>query len=462
MNTSRNYRLVRGFSLVLTGGILFGCDKAGAPAGPRVNPVSGALAAKSTGVSVTATDPSFGDQGQTNERVTITGTGFAPGAQASWLRSGVTDTTITVTSTEYVSSTTLIATISISPKSPVDFRDVKVELAGGRTQGIGNLLFEVTQAVQIQGTSAVRSINDNGEATGTLASGDGVFYYNVATRQLETVSATGTGYDISPAGTAIVGSGGANGAFPYLYTRTGAGGTWRGTSLPTDPSSTAGAAGAMLTDGTGQVVTIGGIEQACRGKICTSRGVVWVWQAGYGVWQRTVLPDSGSGGEVRHRALSSTGVLGGFVNIGRVLAPAVWMPNGSGGYALTVLSTSGGAVNGVRSDGGMVAGYLSTPVYWLAQPGGAWSAPITIAGGCNAVKDVAEAGRIILNYCPFRNRGQPTAAYADVPYGTLNQLGGLGPKSSGTVATDIAPSGHYAGGFTTVNSQTVGIYWALP
>src|SRR5678816_367742 len=200
------------------------CDSAREPSGLAVDPAvipPGAVAAKATGLTVTASNPSFGEQGQTNEQVTITGTGFTADSKAAWLRNGVVDTTITVTSTQYVSPTTLTATISISSKSPVDYRDIRVTTNGGRTQGIGSLLFEVTQAVQIAGTSWVRSINDNGEATGTLASGDGVFYYSVQTGHLETVSTTGTGYDISTTGTTIVGSGGVGGGFPYVYVRVG-------------------------------------------------------------------------------------------------------------------------------------------------------------------------------------------------------------------------------------------------
>ncbi len=427
------------------------CGRDTEPSGVRVPSI--ALAAKAPGITVTAADPSFGMQGQSNESVRITGSGFAPGAQAAWLRNGVVDTTITVTSTQYVSPTTLVATISISSKSTVDFRDIRVMAAGGRTQGIGNLLFEVTQAVGIPGTSWVRSINDNGEATGTLSAGTGVFYYNIGTGVLETVSPTGTGYDISTTGNAIVGSGGPNGGFAYLYTRTGPG-TWQATALPIAATSSGGIARAMRIDGTGQVVQIAGLEYGAG-------AVSWTWQAATGTWQRIVLP--GSGAEVRHRAISDNGILGGIAGAGKSLGPAVWMPNGSGGYTLTLLATKNGAVNGIRSDGQMLVGFTSTPsvsapMYWLAQPGGTWGAPVTVAGGCNAVKDVADAGRFVLNDCPISNGGQASPAYADAPYGTLSRLGGLGPKNIAGFVSGISHGGHYAGGYA--GSQ--GVYWWLP
>jgi hypothetical protein len=405
------------------------------------------MAAKATGLTVTAANPSFGKQGQTNEQVTITGTGFTSDSKAAWLRNGAVDTTITVTSTQYVSPTTLTATISISSKSPVDYRDIRVTANGGRTQGIGSLLFEVTQAVEIAGTSWVRSINDNGEATGTLASGDGVFYYSRATGQLETVSATGTGYDISTLGTTIIGSGGAGGNFPYVYVRVG--GSWQGTALPIGSTSASGIARSVLTDGTGQAVLIAGVEYGGG-----TGAVTWTWQAASRSWQRSVLP--GTGTEVRHRAVSASGILGGTA-----LGPAVWMPNGTGGYAATTLARTG-AVNGVRWDGGMLVGFTSGAVYWLAQPGGRWSAPVTVAGGCFGIKDVADAGRIILNDCPFTSKGQTFAAYADAPYASLSRLGGFGPKGNVGFASGISHDGHFAAGQATVNNQSVGVYWMLP
>ena len=150
MTETSTRHVPRSIALGVVTGFLIGCDSARAPSG--IPSLPNVTASKTSGVTVTAANPSFGRQGQVSEAVTITGTGFAPGEQVAWVRNGVVDTTIMVTSTQYVSSTTLIATINISPKSPVDFRDVQV-MNSGRTQGIGSLLFEVTQAIPISGTS---------------------------------------------------------------------------------------------------------------------------------------------------------------------------------------------------------------------------------------------------------------------------------------------------------------------
>jgi len=106
----------RAISLVVVTIAFAGCDSARDPSGPAIDPSGmprGATAAKATGLTVTAANPSFGEQGQTNEQVTITGTGFTSDSKAAWLRNGVVDTTITVTSTQYVSPTTLTATITV-------------------------------------------------------------------------------------------------------------------------------------------------------------------------------------------------------------------------------------------------------------------------------------------------------------------------------------------------------------
>src|SRR5437899_8724301 len=103
--------------LSLAAGTYLACTDAGrTPLGP----IDGApSAAKSSStITVSAANPSFGHQGQSGEAVTISGSGFAPGARASWQRNGLTDTTIAVLSTQYVSSTQLLATINISTAAP--------------------------------------------------------------------------------------------------------------------------------------------------------------------------------------------------------------------------------------------------------------------------------------------------------------------------------------------------------
>jgi IPT/TIG domain len=214
MDRTAARRRIRNVVYLLAAGALAACsDSARSPVEP-----GGALAAAkgggSTTVSVSATSPSYGSPGQVNETVTITGSGFKSGAQAQWLLTNNTaDTTIAVASTQYVSSTQLTSVISISPNSPIAFRNVQVTNAD-RTKGIGSAVFEVTQAVSVSGSSVLRGANDNGEITGN--GNGGPAYWSSATGLLTIDASGGTGFTISPMGNAISANN-----YPALETRAG-------------------------------------------------------------------------------------------------------------------------------------------------------------------------------------------------------------------------------------------------
>lgn len=422
----------------------------------------GPLFAKTASVSVNATNPAFGDQGQINETVTITGSGFKAGAQAAWLHNGQVDPTITVSSSQVVSSTTMTAVISVAPNSPLDFRDVMVTNFD-RTQGIGAAVFEVTQARIIPGTLAARAANDNGEVTGSLTNG-GVFYYDIASGRLDTVSSASmaTGFAISPSGTVIAG-GGLNGSSSpaFLYTRSGAFGTpWTATPLPMDPKATGATALAMVTDPvTGQPTLLGGAEAFPSLKGCAvTDAVIWSWQASTSSWQRTALPGNGScTASVAPRGLSANGTAVGTVGS----SAAVWTPNGSGGYTLTLLDAR--FAWGIDSDASMIVGASSAKssaaVYWLPS-GGTWGQAIGFAGGCGSSRDIADASRrVTLNGCPFGSSSLTYAAFMDPPYTTPMKLGGVGGHNNNFIG-GVSPSGQYmVGNGVTSGSVQVGVYW---
>ena len=412
----------------------------------------------STTVSVKSTDPAFGDQGQTSLTVTITGSGFKDGATADWLYNGAVDPTITVSSPHVVNSTTMTAVLSIAPNSPLDFRDVLVTNTD-RTHGIGAAIFEVTQATIIPGTLAARAANDNGQVTGSLTNG-GTFYYDIASGSLDTVSIAGTGYDISPLGNAIAGN---NGSGPILYTRAGpVGTTWSATPLPIGSTATGGSANAMVTDpSTGQPTLLGGSEGLAQsGKCAASNPIIWSWQAATSTWQRIVLPKNGAcNGSVWPRGLSANGTA-----IGRVGGvAAVWTPDGSGGYTLTLLA--GDYAYGIDGAASMItgsnytSGTKSKAVFWTAS-GAGWSTANQFAGGCGSSRDIADAsGRVTLNGCPFGSSSLAYAAYMDPPYTTPMKLGGVGGHNNNFIG-GISPSGQYlvGNGYTSGNVQ-VGVYW---
>ena len=442
-----------------------GCsDTRSSPISPEDGP---ALAKSGTSVvSVKATNPAFGDQGQINETVTITGSGFKNGAQPAWLRNGTVDPTITVSSAQVVSSTTMSAVISIAPNSPLDFRDVQVTNLD-RTQGIGDAVFEVTQAQLIPGTLAARGANDNGELTGTLSNG-GVFYYNISTGYLQTVSSVTSegGYDIGPLGNAIVGGSliDAN-APPYLYTRSGPVGTpWSITALPVDPKATGGYANAIASDPvTGQVTLIGGAEYLplSHGS-CGDNAVIWSWQSSTSTWQRIVLPKNGVCGAagLRPRGLSANGTAVGAISNNA----AVWTPNGSGGYTLTFLN--GTYADGINANASMIVGEdagrakgSSAALYWVPS-GSGWSQAFQFPGGCIASRDIANvSNRATLNGCLFGSNNVSYAAFIDPPYTTPMKLGGVGGHNNNFVGA-ISPSGAYMVGYgSTSGGVQVGVYW---
>jgi hypothetical protein len=92
-------------------------------------------------VTVSSAIPSYGSQGEVAKQVTITGSGFDPGATVEWQRNGVRDARIEVSSVEYVSSNQLNATISIAEDAELSLYDIAVK--SGRKQGIGTEMFEV-------------------------------------------------------------------------------------------------------------------------------------------------------------------------------------------------------------------------------------------------------------------------------------------------------------------------------
>jgi uncharacterized delta-60 repeat protein len=94
-------------------------------------------------ISVTAADPPTGEQGTLNLNVIIKGKGFKNGAKAKWFKTGTTDPAgVNVKSTQFVSSTQLIATIDIDDAAALAKFDIQVANADGRT-GKGTELFSV-------------------------------------------------------------------------------------------------------------------------------------------------------------------------------------------------------------------------------------------------------------------------------------------------------------------------------
>src|SRR5699024_1270286 len=107
-----------------------------------------------TGPTVSSTLPKSGDKGQTLD-VHVYGSGFAAGATATWALHGVADPSkVKTNSTTVVSSTELVANITIAPDATIDYWDVQVTEA-----------FEVTSAMPV-GPGSALGVNDAGDIVG--------------------------------------------------------------------------------------------------------------------------------------------------------------------------------------------------------------------------------------------------------------------------------------------------------
>ena len=176
---------------------------------------------------------------------------------------------------------------------------------------------------------------------------------------------------------------------------------------------------------------------------------LWVWQSATSSWQRIVLTTGSATAPGEVNAVSGDGRAIGQSN-GQA---AAWAPNGSGGYALTVLGS--GVANGMNSTGALMVGALNGHAVYWQWSGSGWGAPVTLPGGCASAADVADTGRIALNSCPFGNKTY--AAYMDPPYSSPNQLGGLGPQSNYGTISGMSRSGQY------ITAQADGgVYWYVP
>lgn len=413
------------------------------PTGP-----AGALAARGGGgggITVSAATPSYGKQGETGKAVAITGSGFQPGDQATWQRGGVADPKIQVVSTQYVSSTQLVATISIAADAELAFYDIAIS-APGRKGGIGTELFEVTQATAIEGAGLARGVNENGEVTGQQ------FFWSQATGLINI--GVGSGWDIDEAGQLIAGI---SEDQAVIWTRSG--NTWTRSNLPRGPSAVGGNARSLASDGLrGAAIVIGG-EDKLRVKGQTYRRLPRLWLAGVGGWQQVALP-TGTSMDGIVNGVTATGVAVGFVSAGA----AVWEPNGAGGWTLTVLGE--GNVEEVNTAGtlavGAIGGSTAQAAYWQ-KVGGTWSSAIPLPVPCAAARSVDDLGRIAVSGCDVPG-SKPGAGIMLPPYGPTNviYLGGFGNRTDGAQVEALSPQGTWiVGRARMANNNIVGAYWNI-
>ena len=395
----------------------------------------------SAALSVTSASPPFGDQGATVD-VHVYGTGFTSDAKATWLLHGVADSLhVRTNRTTFVSSTELVANVTIAGDATLAFWDVQVALAGGKN-GVGSELFEVTSA-QILGSGTpggeayIHNANDLGQAVGrTSGTTNLAFFYD---ESLGIVSlGNGEGWGIDPNGTLAVGRDGNNLATAWVRQPDN---TWRPEPLPTFSNSVESNAtsAARAVDGT---LIVGGWDGAApprKSMPGIDRPVLWRRSGtSWSMPQALAIPVTSTNGSVY-------GVNGRGQAVGSLDASA------SGGIVWEDASTFtllNGTPNYINAAGTIIVGIAAGnagPVYWWRDPlTQVWHAPVLLPSlggvGCprGNARAINGAGIIVGDSCDGNN-GQATAWQLDfsgsapVLVGGPWRLPGLGVKNTQTV-----------------------------
>jgi len=339
--------------------------------------------------TVTSTNPSYAHRGDTQLSVHVFGSGFAAGAKAQW-SVGTDSVSVTTNSTTVVSSSELVAVITVASTAPIDLYDVTVTNLGGK-KGVGAELFAVTTAAivgsgTLGGDVIVNEMNDLGQVVGYFDRG-GPFVSVGNT--LVSLPGGAQPWGISPTGDVVVGR--------------------------------------------------------------DSTPVAWVRQPS-GVYARETLPTLMGGGAAMHAAGGPNGTLlvGGYEvtttsKQGNTWRPVVWTRTGTNwsSPAVYVQPWVQGAGHGITSTGQMMGRvyYDSKTTSW-----GVWDSPskfVPINGNLQAMND---AGTVVVGV----TTGGAALWYRDVSTGQWNpnavQLPlGSPPCSDGGSAQDINNDGVIVG-----------------
>jgi hypothetical protein len=448
----------RGASIMVYGACLaaaFSCSR-DPVAAPRMQADASSLLAgkSSTALAVTSASPSFGDQGVTVD-VHVFGTGFTAGAQATWLLHGVADPTqVHTNSTTFVSSTELVANITIASGATLDFWDVQVALAGGKN-GVGSELFEVTSA-QILGPGTPGGINpevygmsQNLQIMGWVTGGGGTpFVYDDVAGMVNLGS--GQAWTIDPLGT-IIGGRDSN-LFARAWVQQSPS-TWRAEQMPRLPFSVGGNVMGAARTSDGTLLVSGFDDSATSTKPNTpsfNRPVVWQrvgssWSAP----QRYTLPAGAV--KASARVINGLGQVAGGVDGGPT--GAVWenptTPTRLDGMPRAI-NAAGTLIVGEKTIATSNSGTVTIPVYWWRNPStGLWDGtgkPLPSLAGANCttgtVRGLNSSSILVGSSCNAAGQTQATVWRLDLsgPLPVLvagpTGLSGLGTGSKNLDVSD--------------------------
>jgi hypothetical protein len=322
---------------------------------PLASPDAMRVARAPSGPTVTKATPAYADRGTTLD-VHVIGSGFTAGAQATWLLHGNADPAhVRTNSTTVVSSTEVVANITVASDADLAYWDVQIALAGGKN-GVGTELFEITTAMPIGGGTWVQDMNDLGQVVG----GPGAYVYDDSFGFLD-LGAGQTGA-VDPLGTMVLGRDASNSVMAWV--RQGTNNSYVTELLPKLAGSVGGNALAAARDATGALL-VGGwqIMPGAKKGTTLNRPVFWRHDVAWSAPTPLALPPGYTTGSVR--GLNGKGQL-----VGR-------LDNSQRGAVYDDLANPivlDGLPNSINGAGTLVVGVRAgLPVYWYRNASGAWN-----------------------------------------------------------------------------------------
>ena len=355
---------------------------------PMRDPEGAELARAAGNPTVTAAIPSYAHQGDAAVAVRIVGSGFDQGSVASWERDGITDTNISVLETRFVSSSEVVATISVAPDATIDLYDVAVTTST-RKKGIGMERFIVTVAQSIGtlgGNTLSRGINDRGEVVGYSMAGSSQRAFFSAPEAPMTNLGAGQAYDLDPTGTVVVGI---SSGISVVWRR--AGGSWTSSPLPLGNALSARATSMALT---AEGLIIGGTLAIRTGSGKTTQDRPALWRETGSSWTLQVLPVPAG---FNNASIADVNEQGQAVGMARDANARVYVWEADG-TPVPVTPVSGLPLPfpyGINPAGTIVVGSSGEgAVYWERSADGTWL-PAKVLESCGRAVDINRAGMIV-------------------------------------------------------------------